>query len=278
MQSCCRRFAGPFPLVVGLAGGTPVHILLQEDNHYAYDLAAAKQALSPRTKAILVNSPHNPTGGVVNRGRSRGRRAFAAENDLLLILDDAYDQMIYEGKIISPAAFPRMRERTIICGTLSKTYAMTGWRPAGTGSAMHPDRACRDQDAAERSVVRVQLCPAWRGRRPDRSAGLRAVDDGRIRPSPPFGAGLAGERLGLEITTIPEGAFYVFPRITLPHVTGAGRGISAGGRRSRVVDGRAFGEAGNGHFRLSYAVSYEDCREGLERIAAAMGRLAKAPG
>ena len=269
---------GPFPLVVALAGGTPVHVPLQADNHYAYDLAAAKQALSPRAKAILVNSPHNPTGGVLTEGQLREVAAFAAENDLLLILDDAYDQMIYEGKVISPAAFPGMRERTIICGTLSKTYAMTGWR-IGYIAAMAPivHAATKMQQNVLLSVCSFAQHGAVAGLTgpQDCVRSMMTEFDRRRR----LVLDLLRKAPGLEITTIPEGAFYVFPRITLPHVTSAQvaeylleeAGVA-------VVDGRAFGEAGNGHFRISYAVSYEDCREGLERIVAAMGRLAKSAG
>lgn len=269
---------GPFPLVVGLAGGVPVPVPLQADRQYAYDLAAAKRAVSPRTKAILVNSPHNPTGGVLSEAQLREVAAFAAEHDLLLILDDAYDQMIYEGEMISPAAFPGMRERTIICGTLSKTYAMTGWR-IGYIAAMAPivHAATKMQQNVLLSVCSFAQYGAV--------AGLNGPQDCVRSMMTEFNRrrGLVLELLrrapGLELTSTPNGAFYVFPRITLPNFTSAqvaeylleDAGVA-------VVDGRAFGEAGNGHFRISYAVSYEDCREGLERIAAAMGRLTASTG
>ncbi|MDF2875690.1 MAG: aspC, partial [Sporomusa sp.] len=119
---------GPFALGIILAGGVPIKVPLQPDNNYAYDLAAAKQAVSPRTKAIIVNSPHNPTGSVLTKEQLRAVADFAVAHDLILISDEAYDKMLYESSYISPASFPGMKERTIVCGTLSKTFAMTGWR------------------------------------------------------------------------------------------------------------------------------------------------------
>jgi len=266
---------GPFPLAVGLAGGVPVKIGLQPSQNYGYDWEAVKKALSPRTKAIVVNSPHNPTGGVWSEEQLKTVAAFACEHDLWLICDDAYDHLIYEGCHLSPAKFPGMRERTILCGSLSKTYAMTGWR-IGYIAAVEPiiGAAIRLQQN-----IMLSLCTfAQHGA----VAGLTGSQDCVRTMAAEFARRrqlvleMVRQIPGIELSGIPKGAFYVFPRITLPNITSAqvadylldNAGVA-------VVDGLAFGESGNGHFRLSYAVSYEDCREGLERIAAAMKVLAQ---
>jgi len=261
---------GPFPLAVGLAGGVPVKIGLQPSQNYGYDWEAVKNALSPRTKAIVVNSPHNPTGGVWSEEQLKTVAAFACEYDLWLICDDAYDHLIYEGCRLSPAKFPGMRERTILCGSLSKTYAMTGWR-IGYIAAVEPiiGAAIRLQQN-----IMLSLCTfAQHGAVAGLTGSQICVHDmaAEFARRRQLVLEMVRQIPGIELDGIPKGAFYVFPRITLPNITSAqvadylldNAGVA-------VVDGLAFGDSGNGHFRLSYAVSYEDCREGLKRIAAAM--------
>jgi aspartate/methionine/tyrosine aminotransferase len=261
---------GPFPLAVRLAGGVPVKIGLQPQQNYCYDWDAVTRAVSPRTKAIVVNSPHNPTGGVWSEEQLKAVAAFACKHDLWLICDDAYDHLVYGGCRLSPAGFPEMRERTILCGSLSKTYAMTGWR-IGYIAAVEPviNAAIRLQQN-----IMLSLCTfAQHGA----AAGLAGSQDCIRVMAAEFARRrqlvleMVSQTPGIELAGIPKGAFYVFPRITLPNMTSAqvadylldNAGVA-------VVDGLAFGENGNGHFRLSYAVSFEDCREGLERIATAM--------
>jgi len=264
---------GPFSLAVSLAGGVPVKIGLQPKQNYSYDWEAVKQALSPRTKAIVVNSPHNPTGGVLSEDQLKAVAAFACEHKLWLICDDAYDHLVYEGCRLSPAALQGMRERTILCGSLSKTYAMTGWRIGYiAASELIIGAAVRLQQN-----IMLSLCTfAQHGA----VAGLTGPQDcihamaGEFDRRRQLVVETIRQIPGLELEGEPKGAFYVFPRIILPGITSAQladylldyAGVA-------VVDGSVFGESGNGHFRLSYAVSYEDCRDGLERIASAMKAL-----
>lgn len=266
---------GPFPLTVGLAGGVPVKIRLLPQQNYGYDWEVVKKALSPRTKAIIVNSPHNPTGGVWSEEQLKSAAGFARENGLWLVCDDAYDHLIYEGCRMSPAKFPEMKERTILCGSLSKTYAMTGWR-VGYMAAIAPiiDAAVRLQQN-----IMLSLCTfAQHGALAALTGSQECIRDmekefARRRQ---LVLNMIHQIPGMELDGTPGGAFYVFPRITLPNLTSAqvadylldNAGVA-------VVNGLAFGENGNGHLRLSYAVSYEDCREGLERIAETMKVLVK---
>ena len=266
---------GPFPLAVGLAGGVPVKVGLQPAQNYGYDWDSVKKALSLRTKAIVVNSPHNPTGGVWSADQLQAVAGLAREHGLWLIVDDAYDHLVYEGCRLSPAQIPGMRERTILCGSLSKTYAMTGWR-IGYIAAVEPviDAAVRLQQNIMLSLCTFAQYGAVAGLTgPQDSIQAMAGEFARRRQ---LVLAMIRQIPGLALEGNPQGAFYVFPRITLPDMNSAqvadyllaNAGVA-------VVDGLAFGERGKGHFRLSYAVSYEDCREGLERIAAAMQILAQ---
>jgi aminotransferase len=261
---------GPFALGIKLAGAIPVKIPLKANENFTYDLAAAKSALSPRTKAILVNSPHNPTGGFLTQEQLQEVADFAIENDLIVISDEAYDKMVYGRPFISPASLPGMKERTVICGTLSKTYAMTGWR---VGYVAASEEII---EAAVRLQQNILLClctfaqhgaiAALTGSQDCVESMVQELDRRRL-----LVIDMLQQIPGLELSGIPQGTFFVFPRITLPHVTSTQvadyllnqAGVAA-------VDGLAFGEGGNGHLRLSYAVSYDDCRIGLERIGEAM--------
>jgi aspartate/methionine/tyrosine aminotransferase len=261
---------GPFALAIQLAGGIPVKIPLEADENFAYDLSVAKRALTRRTKAILVNSPHNPTGGFLTKEQLKEVADFAVEHDLILISDEAYDKLVYEGTFVSPASFPGMQERTVICGTLSKTYAMTGWR---IGYIAAPEAIIGAAIRLQQNIM-LSLCTFAQHGAIAALTGPQECVESMVKE-------FARRRLlvldmlkqipGLELTGIPQGAFYAFPRITLPHVTSVQvvdylldhAGVA-------VVDGLAFGEGGRGHFRLSYAVSFDDCRIGLERIGEAM--------
>lgn len=261
---------GPFALAIQLAGGIPVKIPLEADKNFTYDLSVAKRALTRRTKAILVNSPHNPTGGFLTKEQLKEVADFAVKHDLILISDEAYDKLVYEGTFVSPASFPGMQERTVICGTLSKTYAMTGWR---IGYIAAPEAIIGAAIRLQQNIMLSSCTFAQHGAIAALTGSQECVES-MVRE-------FARRRLlvldmlkqipGLELTGIPQGAFYAFPRITLPHVTSmqvADYLLDHAG--VAVVDGLAFGEGGRGHFRLSYAVSYDDCRIGLERIGKAM--------
>jgi aspartate/methionine/tyrosine aminotransferase len=263
----------PFTLLVRLAGGLPVPIPLKAGDNFAYDLAAARKALSARTKALIVNSPHNPTGAVLSDDQHRELARFAAENNLLVISDEAYDRMVYEGRFVSPASFPGMQERTIICGSLSKTYAMTGWR---IGYLAAPAPVVEAAHRLQQNVMISLNTFAQHGAVTALTGSQECVDammvqfDRRRR----LVLDMLREIPGLTLENSPQGAFYIFPRITLPGVTSAqladylldSAGVAA-------VDGASFGEGGNGRLRLSYAASYENCAEGLERIQRAMAEL-----
>ena len=200
--------------------------------------------------------------------------AFAVKHDLILISDEAYDRMLYDGQLhYSPAGFPDMRERTIICGSLSKTYAMTGWR---IGYMAAPAQVIDASVRLQQNIL-LSLCTfAQVGA----IAGLTGSQDFVGEMMQEFGRRrklvleMVAQTPGLELNTVPNGAFYVFPRITMPGISSAKLANYILDKAGvALVDGAGFGTQGDGYLRLSYAVSYDDCRDGLERIAGLMDKL-----
>jgi aspartate/methionine/tyrosine aminotransferase len=253
---------------VRIAGGVAVPVPLLENKNFAPDLSAARKLLTERTRALIVNSPHNPTGAVLSLKQLESIGRFAAENGLVIFSDEAYDRMVYEGsQFNSPAALPNMKNQTVICGSLSKTYAMTGWRvgylaatedliaaavkvqqnimlsicsfaQAGAVAALKGDQVCVDQMVGEFDARR------------------RVIMQG-IEESP-----------GLTCPVVPAGAFYVFAKHAVPGMNStdlADHLLDKGG--VAVVPGSSFGNRGEGYLRISYATSLQDVREGMERIA-----------
>ena len=265
---------GTFPWSVHLAGGVPVAVDLIAADSFMFNLEAAAQAITPRTKALMVNSPHNPTGSVLSREQLEAVAAFATRYNLILISDEAYDHIVYEGRVhYSPASFPGMRERTIICGSLSKTYSMTGWR-LGYIAAAEPivGAALRVQQNVMLSLCTFAQMGAVAALTQNQAFTAEMVKEFARRRK----LVLAGLKQvpGLEVESEPYGTFYVFPKITLPGVTSeqlADYLLEQVG--VCVVNGSAFGHNGNGHPRICYTTSYENCQEGMARLAEAMTRL-----
>jgi aminotransferase len=265
---------GPFPWTVHLAGGVPIAIDLVPADNFMFDLEAAARVITPRTKAMIVNSPHNPTGSVLTREQLEKIAAFCTRRNLILVSDEAYDRMVYDGHVhYSPAGLPGMRERTIVCGSLSKTYAMTGWR---IGYIAGPEAVVSAATRVQQNVM-LSLCSfAQMGA----IAGLTQSEDFTETMMQEFARrrklmlGMLPQVSGLELEGAPNGTFYLFPKITLPGMSSAqladhlleNAGIA-------VVDGAVFGANGNGHLRISYASSYDNCSEGMERLAVAMSKL-----
>lgn len=265
---------GPFSLVVHLAGGIAKPIPLLPEKNYAYDWEAAKNALTSRTRAIIVNSPHNPTGSVLTKAQIEQVGDFVREHHLVLVADEAYDKLVYTKDYMSPACLKSLKQHLIICGSLSKSYAMTGWR---IGYIAAPKAVISAAVRLQQNIMlslntfaQYGAVEALTGTQ-QYTADMVLEFDRRRK--------LILERIekipGLKLDTLPQGAFYVFPRITLPKLDSAYLAdYLLDEAKVAVVDGAAFGPGGKGHFRISYAVSYENCREGMERIAKVMEQFA----
>ena len=259
------------PAIV-FAGGRAVHVPTRFEDDFALDPAAVEAAITPRTKALFLGYPCNPTGAVLSRDIQDELAAIADRHDLLVYSDEIYDRLAYgtyQHRAFS--AIPGMRDRTILMGGFSKAYAMTGWRvgwlaaPAPIlegivkvhqyGIMSAPTVA---QDAA--LVALVDSEPEVERMRAEYDRRRRLVVDG-------FNA------LGLD-TFEPLGAFYAFPRITstgLDSETFARRLLEE--EHVAVVPGGAFGPSGEGHVRACYATSNEKLEDALGRIGRFVERV-----
>ncbi len=259
------------PAVV-FAGGVVRHVATRYEDDFALDPAAVEAAITPRTKALFLGYPCNPTGAVLPEAVQDELAAIAVRHDLLVYADEIYDRLAYGTyRHRAMSALPGMRERTILMGGFSKAYAMTGWRvgwvaaPAGIlegmlkvhqyGIMSAPTTA---QDAALVAIVEGE--PEVERMRAEYDRRRRLIVDGL-------------NAVGLD-TFEPLGAFYAFPRISstgLDDETFAERLLME--ERVAVVPGSAFGPSGAGHVRMCYATSYEQLGEALGRIGRFVERV-----
>jgi aspartate aminotransferase len=264
-----------FPIyesVINFVGGTPVPIPLREDTGFGFDMEEFERRVGPRTRLIIINSPQNPTGGVLERSQL-GRIAEAALRYRIPVLaDEIYKAFLYEGEFLSITAFPGMKELTILLDGFSKSYAMTGWR-LGYGVmprdlAEHVARLMVNSNSCTASFTQLAGIEALQG---DQMPVQRMVAEFRRRRDV-IVQGL-NDLPGVTCRA-PRGAFYAFPN------------VSALNRRSSdiadallreagvaVLGGAAFGAYGEGYLRLSYANSEVNIRTALDRMRPVLARL-----
>jgi aspartate/methionine/tyrosine aminotransferase len=260
--------------MIRVAGGTPVPVPLRESNNFAFDLEAFDARINDRTKLIVINSPSNPTGGVLSDDVLTHIAEAAQRHDAWVLSDEIYTRLVFEGgTATSIATLPGMRERTVICDGFSKTYAMTGWRLGyGIMPAALAERiglllthavgctATFTQYAGIEALTGPQdevdaTVAIYEERRDVLVAGLNAIPNLHCQ--------------------MPQGAFYTFP-----NVTAFGRSSDAladyllDEAGVAVLPGTAFGPGGEGYLRLCFANSMANIREALGRIEAALGKLA----
>ncbi|MBI4636740.1 MAG: pyridoxal phosphate-dependent aminotransferase [Candidatus Rokubacteria bacterium] len=257
-----------FPIyesVINFAGGVPVPIPLLEESGFGFDLDRFERSVSPRTRLIIINSPQNPTGGVLERGQLERIAALAASHGIPVLADEIYRQFLYEGEFVSIVGLPGMRELTIILDGFSKSYAMTGWRLGygvmPVGLAEHVTRLMVNSASCTASFVQLAGIAALQG---DQTPVARMVGEFKRRRDLVVD-GL--NRLPGVSCRSPRGAFYVFPNITRtkrPSSEVAERLLTEAG--VAVLSGTAFGAHGEGYLRLSYANSEVNLREALDRM------------
>jgi aspartate/methionine/tyrosine aminotransferase len=257
-----------FPIyesVIRFAGGVPVAIPLREETGFGFDMAELERRVSPRTRLIIINSPENPTGGVLELSQIERIARIAAERRIPVLADEIYRQFLYDGEFQSIMTLPGMREHTILLDGFSKSYAMTGWR-LGYGVmplalAEHVTRLMVNSNSCTASFVQLAGIAALQG---DQTPVARMVAEFKRRRDLVVDGlnALPGVRCAR-----PRGAFYVFPNIT-----GTGRSSAEVAERLlteagvAVLSGAAFGEYGEGYLRLSYANSEANLREALARM------------
>ena len=254
-----------------LAGGVPVAVPTEEANDFRLTPEAVAKAITPRTRAILLGFPNNPTGAVLTAGDVAGIAQLAVEHDLLVYADEIYDRLVYGVPHHSIISEPGMKERTIYLAGFSKSYAMTGWR---VGYACAPAEIIEQMMKIHQYTVmcvptaaQYAALEALRNGEPEVKRMLGEYDERRRLMWRRFNA------MGLHCFE-PRGAFYCFPNITKT-------GLSDDAFCERllkeekvvVVPGNAFGERGKGHVRACYAASIENIGEACDRIERFIARL-----
>jgi aspartate/methionine/tyrosine aminotransferase len=257
-----------FPIyesMIEYLGAKAIPVPLMEENNWALNTDVLARNLNPKTKLVILNSPHNPTGGIIPEKELHQIAELALRYDFTILSDEIYSRILYSGKYHSIAALPGMKERTIILDGFSKIYAMTGWR---LGYGVMPVALAEQVSKLQTNAT---SCTATF----TQYAGIEAIAGDQTEP----------EKMVLEFRNrrdlivnglnnipgfsckMPDGAFYAFPNIQklgIPSRKLADLLLEEGG--VACLSGTAFGAMGEGYLRFSYANSSENIREALRRI------------
>jgi len=257
-----------FPIyesMINYVGGRGVPIRLREERDFRLDVNELEKLITERTRLIIINSPHNPTGGVLNKRDIEQIAQAIGDRNIFVLSDEIYSRLIFDGSHHSIMAEPGFKERTILLDGFSKAYAMTGWR-MGYG-VMRPDLAAQvarlmtNSNSCTASFSQVAGIEALRG---DQSSVDHMREEFRRRRDM-FVAGL--NRIKEFSCRMPRGAFYVFPNIT---ATGWKSKPLADALLEEAgvacLSGTSFGEFGEGYLRFSIANSMENLSKALERV------------
>jgi aspartate/methionine/tyrosine aminotransferase len=252
---------------VSFIGAVPKHVTLREETGFRLDLDELRSLITPKTRMLIINTPQNPTGGVLTEEDVKVVCELVQEHDLILVSDEIYSQLVYGFTHVSPLSQPGMRPRTVLMDGLSKSYAMTGWRLAyavaprelahnletlminsSSCAAAFTQMAAIEALATEESEHAVhRMVKVFQHRRDLVVDGLNAIPGVRCAK--------------------PQGAFYAFPNITgtgMDEHELADRLLTEAG--VAVLPGTAFGAAGKGFIRLAYTQSEDELKTGLDRI------------
>ena len=261
VEPCYVSYA---PVVI-LAGGTPRYIATKQEEGFRLNIARLRDSVTPQTKALIINYPNNPTGATFRYDDLEALCRFAGEHDLLILSDEIYAELTYEGVHVSLAALPEAKERTLLVSGFSKAFAMTGWRlgylcgPAELIAAMVKIHQYTILCAP--TISQYAAIEALR----NGDADIEAMRE-EYRARRNFIVKAFNE-MGLR-TLMPEGAFYAFANIESTGMTSeefCTRLLRE--QRVAVVPGTAFGPSGEGFIRASYASSFEKLERAVEGIA-----------
>jgi len=257
-----------FPIyesMINYVGGRAIPIQLREDRDFSLDVNELATLITDRTRLIILNSPQNPTGGVMERKEVEQLAKVIGDRNILVLSDEIYSRLLFEGEHFSIMSVPGMQDRTILLDGFSKTYAMTGWR-MGYGVmradlAAHITRLMTNSNSCTASFTQMAGIEALRG---DQSSVDHMCAEFKRRRDV-FVAGL--NKIKGFSCRLPKGAFYVFPNITktgwkskpLADALLEQAGVAA-------LSGTAFGEFGQGYLRFSVANSLENLQQALDRI------------
>jgi aspartate/methionine/tyrosine aminotransferase len=266
-----------FPIyesAIDFVGGKSVPLQLKEENEFRIKIDDVKKLITPKTRMIILNSPQNPTGGILTEEDIRAIARLAIDHNLMVLSDEIYDRIMYDGyRPFSIASIPGMQERTIILDGFSKTYAMTGWR---LGFGVMPEELAKlvtklqvNSTSCTSSFSQIAAIEALTGPRGDVENMVKEFEKRRNFIVDGLNA-IDGIRCHK-----PHGAFYVFPNIT-----GTGKSsrelaeICLNEAGVACLSGTAFGKFGEGYLRFSYANSIPNIEKAIERI----GKVLKKQG
>ncbi len=258
-----------FPIyesVINFVGAKPIPMPLREANEFRVDVRELERLITPKTRMLIINTPGNPTGGILTKEDTKKIAELAVKHDLIVLSDEIYSRILYDGfEHVSITTFPGMLERTIILDGFSKTFAMTGWR---LGFGIMPEELVPkvaqlqiNSNSCTASFVQIAGANALTG--PQKEVDEMVKEFTRRRDAIVDGLnGIPGFHCHR-----PLGAFYVFPNIT-------GTGKTSRALADHLLDqagvaclsGTAFGAYGEGYLRFSYANSIENIGKALERI------------
>jgi aspartate/methionine/tyrosine aminotransferase len=264
-----------FPIYESMAryvGGTAVAAPLREENDFRLDLEEVASLITPRTKMLVFNTPHNPTGSVLTDADIRRLAELAIEHDLVVLADEIYGRLQYEGELLSIATLPGMADRTITLDGFSKTFAMTGWR---LGYGVLPDWLV---PSFSRLIINSVSCTNAFAQ----AGAIEALNGPQNAANEMREEFIARRQIMVDglnaipgvTCVLPHGAFYTFPNVS-----------SFGRSSAEIADhllydagvcglaGTAFGKHGEGYLRFSYANSRENLTAALERIGESLGKL-----
>lgn len=247
-----------------LAGAKPVIINLKAENEFRLTAEELLEAVTEKTKLLILPFPNNPTGAIMEREDLEAIAKIAIEKDIIVMSDEIYGELTYKGKHVSIAGLPGMKERTILINGFSKAYAMTGWR---MGYACGPANIIEQMTKIHQFAI---MCAPTTGQ----YAGIEALRNGEediVEMRTAYNQRRrylmhAFKEMGLECFE-PFGAFYVFPCIKEFGMTSeefASRFLEE--EKVAAVPGTAFGESGEGFLRISYAYSLEKLKTAMERL------------
>ncbi|MEK7709647.1 MAG: pyridoxal phosphate-dependent aminotransferase, partial [candidate division NC10 bacterium] len=269
-----------YPEQVKLVDGVPVAVPTEEAQGFQVDPDRLAAAITPRTRAVVINSPNNPTGAVFSPAALRAVGELAVKHDLLVISDECYEALTYEGRHVSIASLaPEVKARTLVVNTCSKAYAMTGWRIGYAAGPRHLIKAMGDVQSQvtsnPSSIAQWAAVEALTGPQDD-VAKMAGEFDQRRRVMIPGLRAIPGVRC-----VTPGGAFYAFPNVAgLFGKRWQGKPLQGSAdvtafllevARVAVVPGLDFGS--DSHIRLSYATGLDTIQEGLSRMDKAVRSL-----
>jgi aspartate/methionine/tyrosine aminotransferase len=261
--------------MINFVGAKPVPIPLREDRQFSFDIDEFRSKVTDKTKMIILNYPHNPTGGSLSKEDLSEVAKICMERKILVMADEVYRRIIYEGEFFSIASIPGMMEHTIILDGFSKTYAMTGWR---LGYGVFPDelvepitRLMTNSVSCTAQYAQYACIAALQG---PQEETYKMVDEFHRRRD--FIVNGINQIPGMRCL-LPPGAFYVFPNIEETGMTGDEFGDRMLDYGAATLSGTAFGEYGEGFVRFSYANSIENLGKALERIEYGLGQIKAAP-